>query len=97
MFSQSPKTGDSDGGSKDTTVEDASQQQQQPQQQENSPIIWLGKFMFNGLPTKIFDFKSPFSPMYWFDSLKDMTSRSTANLSNDIMGRVGRFLSVKRR
>ena len=40
----------------------------------DSPITWLGKFMLNGLPTKIFDFKSPFASFDWFDSLKEIKS-----------------------
>ena len=39
----------------------------------DSPILWLGKFVFNGLPTKIFDFKSPYSPLYWVKSLGDVS------------------------
>jgi len=39
---------------------------------DNSPITWLGKFVFNGLPSKLFDFKSPFSDLGWLDSLKDI-------------------------
>ena len=54
---------------------------------QNSPIIWLGKFMFNGLPSKLFNFKSPFSPMYWYDSLKDLTTPSTNIIGRLFSGR----------
>ena len=51
---------------------------------QNSPIIWLGKFMFNGLPSKLFNFKNPFSSMYWHDSLKDLTSYPSTNIISRI-------------
>ena len=53
---------------------------------QNSPIIWLGKFMFNGLPSKLFSFKNPFSSMYWYDSLKDLTSYPSTNIISSIFG-----------
>ena len=44
---------------------------------ENSPVYWIGKFIFNGLPHTVSQYKSPFSPLYWYDSIKDIKYPST--------------------
>ncbi len=36
---------------------------------DDSSITWLGNFLMNGLPKKIFDFKPPYSPFSWFSKL----------------------------
>lgn len=41
---------------------------------KDSPIIWLGKFIFNGLPSKLFEFKSPFSPLSLFSSMQEVSN-----------------------
>ena len=53
---------------------------------ENSPVYWIGKFIFNGLPHTVSQYKSPFSPLYWYDSLKDIKYPST-KLFNTIFKR----------
>jgi hypothetical protein len=62
-----------------TTTEETSTEVDASSEEEkvDSPITWLGKFMLNGLPTKLFDFKSPFSNLDWFGSLKEFTQPST--------------------
>ena len=57
-----------------------SHQEQSNSKPQNSPIIWLGKFVFDGLPSKLFNFKSPYSPLYWYNSLNDIAKTSTSNL-----------------
>ena len=48
-----------------------------------SPIVWLGRFIFNGLPHSVSTFKSPFSPLYWYDSLADI-KQPTKSMFNSI-------------
>ena len=57
-----------------TTTEDESEAvtESSSDEKSESPITWLGKFMINGLPTKIFDFKSPFANLDWVDSLRQI-------------------------
>ena len=63
-----------------------------PQEQgigsQNSPIIWLGKFVFNGLPSKLFNFQSPYSPLYWYNSLNNIAKKSTSSfVENFVTGK----------
>ena len=58
------------------------EEHERPVKHTNSPVSWLGKFFFNGLPTTLMEFKSPFSPLYWYDSLKDINYPSTQILNN---------------
>lgn len=41
------------------------------QDKDDSSVTWLGNFLMNGLPKKLFDFKTPYSPLSWFSHLKD--------------------------
>ena len=43
---------------------------------KDSSITWLGNFFMNGLPKKLFTFKDPYSPLYWFSHLQDMDKPS---------------------
>ena len=43
---------------------------------KESPVTWLGNFFMNGLPKKLFTFKDPYSPLYWFTHLQDMDKPS---------------------
>ena len=60
-----------------TTEESTTVAANSSEDKNDSPITWLGKFMLNGLPTKLFDFKSPFPNMGWFDSLREIQYPST--------------------
>lgn len=51
--------------------------------ESNSPIVWLGNFIFNGLPHTVSRFKSPFSSLYWYDSVKDI-KRPTKKIFNNL-------------
>ena len=50
--------------------------------EQNGSITWLGKFLMNGLPKKLFNFKAPYYPLSWFNQLNDVNSVNSHVLTN---------------
>jgi len=50
--------------------------------EQNGSITWLGKFLMNGLPKKLFNFKAPYYPLSWFNQLNDVNSVNSHVFTN---------------